>query len=629
MKLTESNPTEKIVKKTRIIAAILSELGASKALVLFSCGITKKTVSCQIVCNLKNPFEESELKFIGLPKNITNGIAVCCFASHRIVFNTEIHSSDPKEQLWELPNQIKMIDLRQERRWRFPENQYSCEIIGERGSVYGYAVDINRDCIAVDMDSIQNLKINDRYKLIIRMVNTNSDVFFIDCKLLLLTGNDTEGLRGIFNINVDKPTKTFRRSSMRHEVSSFSIMLTGSPFSDFRSDIDFKIDNVSSGGLTLCSRPNNSEYTLVPGMILKAKHPKISLLVIWESGERFGCRPLLQSREVLSIWYQFLNEINPPADRKVSTSRQDFADLLTHSGLLKGDRRLPFGNEIGDHLITHPEVVSPLLVQRHYSRNSNEETEMHVSAKRISDTSWFFGDGIALTENRGMYNDMLDSCTDRLTQLATESSFFPRYLTGIWHEKIKSTAKWGFALAENSQTNLFNSINVRFSKLHDISHNSEAKVTSLATVSAEIRWSLGHNFSPSLLESLVGLDGTHPVLNTELSKFGPYHRAESKIVEIDSETTVIAHRIITYGIWSNTGVTNSVFVLVPNNCSAESLLIGLKSLVEDEISFGTDDLLVIFEKDYPYRLDETLFKKDRYFTYLVHDLRLQSAPEQE
>jgi len=624
--------SEKIVTKSRIVAAVLAELGVTRAVVMFTCNETSETYSCRITCELTQPFSNSQLSFTDLPESCKSGKAVCCFAGHRIVFETK-QSSELGS--WMLPDSLKMMDLRHERRWSFPHHQYSAEIIGNQGSFYGYAVDINQDCLAIDMDITHDLTLSGEYKIIIRMINTNNDVFFRKCKLALLTPQASSGQRGIFQLECTSRTavvvsqlgaETKRRQSQRLSIASGSIVLSGSPLNDFRTELDFVVENVSAGGMSVGLREGNKEYGLLPGMIVKSRNPELSMLVVWADQDIYGLRPLLGGGHEVSQWYRYLNEVNPPLDRKISISRKEFSDLLTHSGLLKGSRRDPFGVGIENHFITLPEIETPLLTQRTNTIDSDRSVKTHISAKRVSENTWFVGDGIAMEAQPGTYSDLLSECLRVLSQRARESSLFPRYFSAIWHESVKPSADWGNAVLEKNGSERFEAINSAILKFKS---KSTARIYSLENLGAHPRNSIFSNFSPVVVESLVGIDGTHPILNAELNRFGPYHKAQSKVVSIQENIHLIAHRIMTYGVWSSTGVTNSVFVLVPNNCDGEQLKEGLRALTSDEIAYGTDDFLVIFPNEYNHNLDPELFPKNRTFTYLIHDLRQQQPPEEE
>jgi hypothetical protein len=115
----------------------------------------------------------------------------------------------------------------------------------------------------------------------------------------------------------------------------------------------------------------------------------------------------------------------------------------------------------------------------------------------------------------------------------------------------------------------------------------------------------------------------------ELGKMGPYHRVVTKFVALGPEEFLIAHRIFTHNIWSSTGVTNSVFVLVPGGLDLKRLNMGLDQLSKDNISFGTDDFCLIL--DGQASVDGKLGAAENYqnllaagkrFTFLVHDLSL-------
>ena len=89
---------------------------------------------------------------------------------------------------------------------------------------------------------------------------------------------------------------------------------------------------------------------------------------------------------------------------------------------------------------------------------------------------------------------------------------------------------------------------------------------------------------------------------------------------------MIAHRVFTHNICGTMGVTNSVFVVVPQGLDPELLLCSLLALGHDEISFGTDDFLVVFDgKPGTHERSLSRLTKPKAFTFLIHDLLSNSA----
>ena len=97
-------PKVSVVEKTRIIVAVLSELGAAKVEIWahFNKDGQVKPVRIEVECDIKYPFEESELKVVGLADVEHDQIeAIACYAGHRISFDL-IRKTDSKA--WSIPD---------------------------------------------------------------------------------------------------------------------------------------------------------------------------------------------------------------------------------------------------------------------------------------------------------------------------------------------------------------------------------------------------------------------------------------------------------------------------------------------------------------------------------------------
>lgn len=622
--MTESQKNDRRVTKPRLVAALLAELDASWAMVIAESPTTGGIFHDTLQCDFKIPFENSEVIFNAEGDASETFNCVCCYGGQRISFEMVRVSGNR----WKLPLNAVMSDLRHDPRIAFADKMYSAEIISRNGVVYGYAVDINRDYLAIEVDAAHDLKDADSVKVLIRMINTNCDVFYNTCSVAQVKEALKGSARIILRFEQSGSGKSEERRHERRLVESASIQVHGSAFADGNTTTDLKIQNISSGGMTVALRKGADPALMMAGLILKSVAPDFSFIVAWTRGESMGIRPLLADPQHLGRWYEYVDRTAPPDDRMTSVTRKELADLLTHSGLLKGERRAPLGREAHAHLIASAAGESPLLIQRCILPDGSGHAGLHVSSKRIAESTWFFGEGAALTEKFGDYNAMLDACTNRMVWMSRQSALFCRYLTGIWHYTVKSTASWGEVIAKTSSSVLMDSYqaSIEFCRKKVAEVPERSSVTELNRLSAAERRRISLQFCAALYEAFVGIDGTHPLLNAELGKSGPYHRAETRIIEVNPKATLVAHRVFTHNVWSSTGVTNSVFVLVPQTLGPDELQQALAALAGSDICHGTDDYLLVFDGPVGTceRFTQSLPKPKR-FTFLVHDLLLNNT----
>lgn len=622
MSTANSIENDRHVSKPRLVAALLAELDAAGAMVLAECGQSSAVFQGNLHCDFKIPFENSEIGFDAGSADPNLLKCVCCYGGQRISF--ELRRVDKNR--FGLPKQVTLGDLRHEARLAFAERMYSAEVVSKSGAVYGYAADINRDYLAVDLDAKHRLAEGEAVKVLVRLVNTNCDVFFNSCSVAQVK-DSLVGSRVILRFERRGTGKVEQRRHERRLVESTSISVAGSPFVDGGKDLSLGIQNISSGGMTVGLRKGLNHSQLMAGLIFKTQVPDLAFIIVWTKGDSMGIRPLVADPNHLARWIEYVDRMAPPDDRSAAVTRRELADLLTHSGLLKGERRLPLGKSAHAHLIASGAGESPLLIQRCILSDSDGKPGLHVSSKRISESTWFFGEGAALTEKFGDYNAMLDACTSRMAWMSKQSSLLCRYLTGIWHYTVKSTASWGELIAKHENSQLLDSLQMSVAAVGQLPNPlGNVTVEEMFRLSAAERRKTSLDFSPDIFEALVGGDGTHPMLNAELGKFGPYHRVATKVVKVEDGIRLIAHRIFTHNVWSSTGVTNSVFVLVPVGVHPEGLCRGLKALVDDDISYGSDDFLVIFDGQLgACEQFADVLPKTKRFSFLVHDLLLNDS----
>ncbi|MCX6125441.1 MAG: hypothetical protein NTV34_11945, partial [Proteobacteria bacterium] len=523
------------------------------------------------------------------------------------------------DKCWHLPKTIQLDDLRGNSRLSFSNRMYTAEIIHERGSVYGYAIDVNPSFLAIEADTTDHLTIGDKTQVLIRLINSNSDVFYREAIVSKIIAPDSSAGKVILRL-FEKNRDTHERKSDRTVVENTSIKLEGIPFSDDQRDYKALILNISNAGMTVQFGSTQDCKNLISGLILNSLDPSLHFIIIWISENIMGLKPIIDSPPCLVQWYRFINSVSSHGDSAASVRQKQLAELLTHSGLLKGSRRTPFGRKISDHVVS-TRVESPLLAIRNVILSHTGEPICHLTGRRVSEKSWCLTDGATTSPDPEAYERVFKMVIRSMVGFAHLSHKFPRYFCSVLHHSIKSSDRLLTQLAVNSRHFLLPAwqLSIR-GFLAKPSYAVRTPVLDLCLLDADRRRAISSAFSPTIFEAITGNDGTHSVLNSELSKLGPYHRVVTKVLEAKG-AVAIAHRIVTHGSWSTTGVTNSVFLLIPAITGQAELDIFLYSVVNDGIALGTDDVLIIVDgpADFSDQLTSFIPNSKRFCVHL-HDL---------
>lgn len=618
--MTLEHSAAREISKPRLIAALFAELDASSAIVMAESQTDGRIYQGILQCEFKVPFQNSQIIFSAGNAEGEELNCICCTGGQRISFFLKRLEGNR----WVLPAKVSLVELRRNRRLAFANRSYSAELVTSRGALYGYAVDINRDFLAVDIDPRLSIAIEENVRVLIRMVNTNVDVFYNNCTLVQAKETEDGQKRLILKRESLGSNHAVKRKFVRHPVQGADLEISKGPFADDFGRLSLPILSASNGGLTVSLRRGEFGAEMVPGLILETSSREISYMVVWVEGHMMGLRPLVTASQQLVAWYQFLDRILPRETEKGGVTRRELAQLLTHSGLLKGSRRRPFGDNASEHLISTA-AESSLVSQRCVLADREGFAGLHISWKRVSENSWLFTEGAALIDNAGDYNRMMDACTQKVAYLAKESRLYPRYLTSTFTAAVKSTGVWAERLAAQEGSVMLESLHCSISALlEDCGAGSgPVRLEGVPTLKSSDRRIISNSFSPLVYEAIVGGDGNHPILNSELGKYGPYHRALSKFAYFCADRAVIAHRIITHSAWSSTGVTNSVFVFVPEGVASEDLKSCLAAIGRDEIAYGTDDFLITFDgPGSPSGIYVAVLPHPKPFSFLIHDLYL-------
>ena len=230
------------------------------------------------------------------------------------------------------------------------------------------------------------------------------------------------------------------------------------------------------------------------------------------------------------------------------------------------------------------------------------------------------GDGPSFRE---LYSSVIALTKD----FYASSHLSPRYLSGLYHENIKSAGTFGVELFADPSSRVFPLVQCSIEEnLNKFSGYTlpEVSLHQISDSTAdEKRTNLG-NFDATLVEAFVGWNGDHPRLNSELAKLGVHHRAKTLL--LGSRTSGIwgmAYRLRSYYALNATGVMNSLFVIIKPMISSLEIVSGLLELKKYGLTFGTDDAAIIVDAD----IDETLIHAKelcsaKSFTFFILDNHL-------
>jgi hypothetical protein len=372
-----------------------------------------------------------------------------------------------------------------------------------------------------------------------------------------------------------------------------TLSLSSPLFSESKEESNLNVMNMSLGGLTGKITGRMDQQSLLPGAVLSSKTLKLNFLVVWSDQLNIGLKPVLADSKSVGYWYRFYEKAVQNSDDKSFLTRRELAGILTQSGLIKGKRRSAFGKGIADHMVS-TEAESPLLAIRRVIVADNGDAGSHLTARRISEKLWILTDGASLASQSSIYEHNFKVSVESIATTLRLSPLFPRYFCSIVAKAITSTDR----LLNSIEGDLHLITAAGQTSIRTILEDptpDRGSITLFPSLSAAARHRLLATFTPAFVEAFTNNDGHHPVLGMELGKMGPYHRALTCLVTVSNNKSLIAHRLFTHNIWNTTGVTNSVFVLVPPRTSKQEQLEGLATLARHEISSGTDDFLVIFD----------------------------------
>jgi hypothetical protein len=582
---TKAPTHTRTIAKSRVIVGLLGEVDASDAVVLLT-SEHHVTLNTGLACEFKVPFESSTLTLRGplAPPGIYH--ASVLFAGQRLNFRLQVLDDTG---LCRLPQEIHITDLRQQKRRRFGPEIEIAEISTKHGVVMAVPVDMSQNSISLIMNSKEaHLRPGERVRLTIRGDTTGRDIFSAEllvqdfksgakqARILLTPKTPQEHLLGYQR----------RRRTVRHETTHVSFVL-----------------NISLTGFQ-CQIADATQLSwMTPGMSMKLKDHDLTATIVWKEGHHLGARlDALDDSQTLQLWVETLKAYKIGHGFHHGQV-EDLVNLFTESGLLKGSRRRIYGNEPGGFLPPDKMLSNPLLYHRIVAVESNGRNIGHMSAARLTDEMFYFQEGTHVGGSGPSFKNIYGSIIQLSRTLYNSSRQSPRYLSGLYHENIKSAGAFGVELFADPSSRVFPMFQSSISKnLSSFTTPSPTKIISINDFDADQRRLALQNFDATLVEAFSGWNGEHPRLNSELSKLGTHHEAKTLLLANDQGVWGMAYRLRSYYALNATGVMNSLFLVVKKSTSSQDILSGIHALVDQGLAFGTDDAAIIVDT----KLDESI-----------------------
>jgi hypothetical protein len=592
---------ERIITKLRVVVGLLGEIDASDTLVMFSPKSDGEHGNVQftakVMCEFNVPFETSIFKII--ERVTVPGLynASAFFAGQRVTFELTILD---EAGTCSLPKEINIIDLRLSKRRRFgPEIEYA-EISTSNGVLMATPIDMNQNAIALVMNSRDGFLNNgELVRLVIRGDTTSRDIFSAEMQVQdfkVISG------RGRILLTVDQNKKKSGhgrpRSVKRQDLKEMSVLL--SPADDYLGEpIRLQLVNVSLTGFQVLINHPRSLPWLTQGISVQVLDGAITATVAWCEADRVGLRlNSLDDPNCLSEWAKILSSFRIGSGFHHSHA-EELVSLFTESGLLKGKRRLLYGNSPKGYLPPDRMTENPLLYRRIQATSSQGKIIGQMSIGRMADDLWYFQEGAHTGGDGPSFRDLYSSVIALTKDLHSSSRLSPRYLSGLYHENIKSAGAFGIELFADPSSRVYPLYQCSIEdNLSNFSEQilPEVSVLRVSDYNADERRHHLVNFDATLVEAFVGWNGDHPRLNSELAKLGNHHRAETLLLASQPKGVWgMAYRLRSYYALNATGVMNSLFIVVKPSVSGLEIASGFRELRKHGLAFGTDDAALIVD----------------------------------
>jgi hypothetical protein len=588
----------RVISKPRIIAGLLAEMEAADVFLHVTRGDLPRALSMKIKCEILTPFDDSRITLCDESLETGTYTASALFAGQRISFELDVIDGQGQCRL---PSKLLITDLRSSKRSSFGPDIQIAEISGEHSVTFATPVDVSHSSMAL-VSAVKNplLKIGDVVQVRIRGGAFSRDVF--SYKMLVrdvqYSSDVTRILLGMIEATGASRLKDSRRVARRTPCGATIVI---SPVDDhFGEGLVCGVEDISINGLRASIQQDSVPNWIIPGLHVKLQNGLVHASVIWRHENTVGLRlDALDESSTLSSWFKLLKQLSRTTSVHHS-HLDDLVNLFTESGLLKGARRKIYGSRPARYLPPDTVTNNPLLYHRIASKVDSGKIAGQVSMVRLTDDYWFMQEGSHNGDELAVsYKQLLDNVLVVAQNLSKTSLLAPRYIGALVHSSVKSSSDLMERLCEGALNRRCDSFHISLvkQKLPVMQADSRQKVIEIKSVPARIRRQLSLVFDPVLFEVFGGMNGAHPRLNSELSQLGPEHSANSIALSEDGEVWCLAYRLKSYYALSSTGVINSLFLVVKIGTEAETLLSGIRILKERGITTGTDDVVVILDRE--------------------------------
>jgi hypothetical protein len=584
---------QRVLSKPRIVAGVLSEIDAAGVLLIFQEKNSESYWTARLSCEFRVPFEDSVIRVKGDTIQVGSYQVSALFAGQRLSFEIDIQSSMGD---CGLPREIKVVDLRRQRRRKFgPETEFA-EIFTDHGIVMATPIDMSQNSIALlAVSDAAKLVPGQKVKLLIRGDTSGRDIFsaFLVVKEFEPNGESARILLGPVNPKDDVSGRGLLRVVPRHPTGQSSFIL--SPADDHLGEpVLATVTDVSLNGFQ-CSTENYETLAwLMPGATIKIKDLGLHATIVWTLEGRAGMRVnSLETTDTIGKWTEVLRSFKISSGFHHSQV-DELVNLFTESGLLKGKRRKLFGKTPGGFLPPDSFSENTLLYQRMTALNKDSRIYGHISMARLCDDLWYFQEGAHTGDDSKTYRDLYIQTILTARSMYHATLLAPRYLAGLFHSDIKSAGTFGEELFSDTSSRVYQLMQISIAQSTAPSESrSNVKIIDPSDLDADQRRTTLAPLDATLCEAFLGWNGAHPRLNAELAKIGPHHNAKTLVVRDGNETVGLAFRLSSYYALNSTGVMNSLFLIVRPDTNTEQIKSALTKLVDLGFTFGTDDVAVI------------------------------------
>jgi hypothetical protein len=591
------NPKPRVICKSRVIAGILSEMEAAEATILIRSSNTNNSIPFKMNCDFRLPFEESTIRLSGEAIKAGTYQATVLFAGQRILF--EIHVND-QSGICQFPRKIDIIDLRQSKRRTFGPESQTAEIFSNHVVIFAVPVDLSLNSLAlVSAVSDPPLRIGEQVAVRIRGGVDSKDVFSseMEVKDVDRSSATTRILLGMIQPKSRDVEANYRRLE-RKALANISLQIVPMDHS-IGEPLTVQVKDISLTGLMIECDDSPKVAWLTPGLHIKLDTGVVHATVMWRDGQKAGLRlDALDESRTLSSWFDVLTRLIP-ANSIHHSQVDDLVNLFTESGLLKGSRRKVYGTRPGKFLPPETVTGNPLLYHRFASHIEGGIIASQLSMVRLTDEFWCIQEGSHNGETSALSYDEIAIRIFKIAEnLAKGSLLAPRFFGGLIHGSVKSSVNIMEKMLLKTSNYRYEAFHLSLTAQSFVQERklSDLRLADIRMMPAEKRRQVANSFDATLFEIFSGLNGSHPRLNSELSKLGPSHHAKTFAISLNNSFLGLAYRLSSYYTLSSTGVINSLFFVIKEGIDPDVVYCGINQLQESGLMRGTDDIVLIMDK---------------------------------